>query len=125
MLHFSYRSCSEMAQLFQCMFPDSQIAKKFSIGKTKCSYLASFGRAPYFKTMLLERVKTSRDYVVLFDESLNKTVQEKQLDVYVRNWDEGQVKTRFVSAKFLGRATADDVLAKLLASLEGLKFFNR
>ena len=45
--------------------------------------------------------------------------------VYVRYWDEGQVQTRFLSAKFLGRATADDVLAKLLASLEGLKFFNR
>jgi len=70
--------------------------------------------------MLLERVKNSHYYVVLFDESLNKTTQEKQLDVYARYWNEGLVITRFLSAEFLGHATADDVLAKLLSSLDGL-----
>ena len=120
MSHFSYRSCSELGDLFHRMFPDSQIAKKFSLGRTKCAYLVSFGLAPYFKNVLLERIKTSQDYVVLFDESLNKTTQGKQLDVYVRYWNDGLVKTRFLSAEFLGHATADDVLAKLLSSLDGL-----
>ena len=83
------------------MFPDSQIAKKFSLGKTKCAYLISFGLAPYFKNLLLERVKNSQDYVLLFDESLNKTTQQKQLDVYVRYWNDGLVKTRFLTAEFI------------------------
>ena len=36
----------------QRMFPDSEIAKQFSLGKDKMSYLINFGLAPYFKTKL-------------------------------------------------------------------------
>ena len=43
-----------------------------------------------------------------------------QLEVYLRYWNDRLVKTRFLSAEFLGHATADDVLAKLLTSLNGL-----
>ena len=33
--HFSYNSCSDLANLFQCMFADSEIPHQFSLGKNK------------------------------------------------------------------------------------------
>ncbi|CAG5135939.1 unnamed protein product [Candidula unifasciata] len=68
------------------MFPDSAIAKKFSLSERKCSYLVSFGLAPYF-TSLLEAKLFKRNFVLLFDESMNKSFQLKQMDFHVRFWD--------------------------------------
>ena len=39
----SFRSCAKKSELFSAMFPDSEIAKKFSCEKTKCTYLICFG----------------------------------------------------------------------------------
>ncbi|CAL1280193.1 unnamed protein product [Larinioides sclopetarius] len=48
--HYSYNSCKDISNLF----PDSKIAEKFSCGPTKCSYLISFGIAPYIKNVLFK-----------------------------------------------------------------------
>jgi len=69
--HYSHHSCDEIGVTFRTMFPDSRIAAKFSCGSNKCSYLVRFGLAPYFKGLLLKRVKESGDIVVMLDESLN------------------------------------------------------
>jgi hypothetical protein len=45
--HESYRSCEGLAELFGSMFPDSQIANKFSLGKDKVRYTIVYGLAPY------------------------------------------------------------------------------
>lgn len=37
--HYSYKSCEDISQLFQVMFPDSQIAARFTCGERKCSYI--------------------------------------------------------------------------------------
>ena len=60
------------------------------------SYLLKFGLAPYFKQVLLEDVKCSPLYVILFDESLNKSTQEKQLHVHVWYWEAGEVHSRYL-----------------------------
>ena len=51
-------------------------------------------------------------YSVLFDESLNKASQSKQMDIHVRYWDEtkNQVSTRYFGSQFMGHASADDML---------------
>ena len=36
--HESYNSCSDLSEIFQRMFFDSEIAAKFSLGKTKSRY---------------------------------------------------------------------------------------
>ena len=36
--HESYNSCSDFSEIFQRMFFDSEIAAKFSLGKTKSRY---------------------------------------------------------------------------------------
>ena len=43
MNNYSYKSCVEKDQLFTSMFPDSSIAQKFQLGKTKASYMKCSG----------------------------------------------------------------------------------
>lgn len=40
-----------MAELFQNIFPDSNVAKKFQLGPSKAKYFANFGIKPYLKDM--------------------------------------------------------------------------
>jgi hypothetical protein len=61
------------------MFPDSNLAKTMSCGETKSMYLSCFGIAPYFKSLVEKTAKTN-PYIVMFDESLNKELQKKQID---------------------------------------------
>jgi len=102
------------------MFPDSNIAQKFSCGETKCAYLARFGLAPHFQQLMIKSLKESGAFVVLFDESLNNVTQSKQLDVHIRTWRNGKVATRFLTSEFMGHATAVDLQESLRSALVGL-----
>ena len=52
------------------MFCDSEIARRFQLGKTKCSYGICHGLAPYVnKDLLLNNDKITSSVVVSFDES--------------------------------------------------------
>ena len=53
--HWSANSCSDISELFKCMFEDSEIVKKFSMGRTKAAYMIIFGLAPYFKDELTKK----------------------------------------------------------------------
>jgi hypothetical protein len=68
------------------MFPDSEIAKKFTCGEKKCAYLACYGLAPHFSDLMREQIRDRDAYVLLFDESLNKKMKRKQMDLHVRFW---------------------------------------
>ena len=73
--HYSSSSSANTGNLFQRMFPDSKIAQNFNCGKTKCSYLISFGLALYFHNILMSKLKQSSvKYVISLDESLNKVL---------------------------------------------------
>ena len=65
MLGFSLRSCDGTSDCFKKMFPDNQIAKKFSLARTKCSYMITYGIAPYFASLLLEDIKHSDNFQFL------------------------------------------------------------
>lgn len=80
------------------MFPDSQIAAKFTCGSRKTSYLCVFGLAEYLKEMLMKAVKGY--FTILFDESLNKKSQSKQMDIHVRYWEGDKVVTRYFGSVF-------------------------
>ena len=60
--HLSFRASSDVGGLFQNMFPDSAIAKKFACSKTKVNYLICFGIALYFKEKLLHKVKQAEGF---------------------------------------------------------------
>ncbi len=121
--HYSYKSCEDTGQLFQSMFPDSKIAASFACGERKCSYLCTFGLAPYFKKLTLADVSKQSVYVMLFDESLNRYLQSKQLDMHVRLWNGSEVKTKYIGSEFMGHSSAQDIAEKMnnLLSEIGIK----
>ena len=69
---FSLRSCIDLNKLLY-MFPDSEIAQKFQLGKTKLK--------------LVKNIVVSPFYTVSFDESMNRVLQNEEMDVQVRYWD--------------------------------------
>ena len=87
--HYSFHSSDDINDLFVTMFPDSAIARQFTCGETKVSYLCTFGLAPYFKSLLTKNVNREDGYVLLFDETLNVKNKMKQMDVHVRFWSGG------------------------------------
>ena len=74
--HLSYRSCLNLNSLFATMFPDSLIAKSFKLSKTKCTYYVVYGLAPHLKELLVQNIKLTPYYSILFDESLNHHLQD-------------------------------------------------
>ena len=106
----SYKSIEDCGKLFYRMFPDSMIAKNFQCGERKTAYVATFGIAPYLQGRLKDHVVDSDYYVLLFDESMNKKTQEKQLDFHVRYRENKHVESHHFTSDFLGHATADDLL---------------
>ena len=49
---YLFNSCQNKNDLFCNMFSDSNIAKNFACGKTKYSYIVTYGLAPYSKSLL-------------------------------------------------------------------------
>ena len=66
------------------MFKDSESAKGFALSRTKCTYLINFGVAPYFRQELINSIKTSPHFAVSFDKSLNRVLQDDQIDIQIR-----------------------------------------
>ena len=127
MSHMSFNASSNTDKLFSHMFPDSAIAREFRCGKTKCTYLIRFGLAPYFKREVLSKVMDTRTvYVVSFDESLNKILQEEQMDLLLRFWDNerDKVVTRYFDSVFLGHARSVDLLKNFKIGLSKLTSSN-
>ena len=106
------------------MFPDSQIAQKFACGQTKCSYLIRFGLAPYFEKEVLDMVtKPENLCVVSFDESFNNIIQQEQMDLILRSWDEERKRVvgRYFGSQFPGHTRAVDLLSKFKSGLSKLE----
>ena len=91
------------------MFPDSEIANSFQLAETKSMYIAVHGVAPYIENLLTKRITDSGEYVLLFEESLNKTMQKKQMDLLVRFWDNDKIASRYFNSVLFGHGTAVDL----------------
>jgi len=111
--HYSYKSCENAADIFRTMFPDSDIGKQFTWGERKAAYLATFGIAPHFSSLMKAKIKKESEYVLLFDESLNREIKKSQLDMHVRFWDGNQVKSRYLTSFFMGHHTAEQMHEKV------------
>ena len=107
--------------LFQQMFQGHPIAETFSCGETKCRYLCQFGLAPHFSSLLKSRISKDSEYVLLFDESMNKKPKNKQLDIHIRLCHHDQVHTRYLTSQFIGYAAATDLLEHFNASTSDLR----
>ncbi|XP_060934782.1 oocyte zinc finger protein XlCOF7.1-like [Limanda limanda] len=85
--------CCLECEMFKEMFPESDIAKTFTCGKDKSGYITKFGLAPYFKQQLVDGVNKAGQFVLMFDESLNQSTKNKQLNVHVRYWEDDRVQS--------------------------------
>nr|XP_042910078.1 uncharacterized protein LOC122271791 [Parasteatoda tepidariorum] len=105
------------------MFADGCIAKQFSCVATKCAYVCSFGLAPYFKGILINELKNVDCYTVLFDETLNQSLQSKQMDMMVRYMGiDNKVCTRCLTSQFMGHGTAENILSSFYKCMnDGLR----
>ena len=104
------------------MFPDSQIAKMFTLGADKARYVINHGIAPYFYEVLKASVNSADFYVISFDESINSVTQTNQVDRSIRYWDSkaNLVKVWFWNSSYLGHRTHKDTLEKFENSITGL-----
>ena len=120
--HFSLRSCEGLGKLFSTFFPDSELAPKFSLGKTKCAYMINFGLEPYFRESLTRDISHSPCYSYSFNGSLNSVLQNCQMDVVIRYLDESNnvTQTWYLNLKFLNRSNAEELLSSICESLTNL-----
>ena len=117
--------------MFQYMFPDSEVAAQFSLGKSKCRYMLLSGIAPHFKSILKKDINTSSFYSVSFDESLNSVIQKCQMDVNIRYWNDStnKVETRYGTSNHLENDLVDvgaatkDLLRKVEVTAERKRKF--
>ncbi|XP_050974815.1 uncharacterized protein LOC127170690 isoform X1 [Labeo rohita] len=112
--HQSYSANEEIGELFQTMFPDSDIAKSFRCGKDKTSYIARFGVADFIKRDLISKV--TGPFVLMS--------KMKQLDLHVRFWESGQVQSRYLGSQFMGHATAEDLMKHVKECVDPLDLRN-
>ena len=77
--HDNYNSCCDLSRLFGRMFLNSDDAKAFTLGKSKCRYTMLYGIAPKFIQKLIFDINSSPFYSY-FDESMNSELQICQMD---------------------------------------------
>ena len=84
--------------------------------------LLNFGLAPYFKDLLLKKIKGSDCFGVSVDESMNKLLLEEQMDVQIRYCNETTkiVHTPFFYSQSLRRLNDKNLFNCLITSLKDL-----
>lgn len=122
--HYSYKACENAGALFQAMFPDSDIAKQFTLGEDKVAYLTVFGIAPYFSSLLKTSARKESGYVLLFDECLNQEMEKCQFDVHLRFWNDSRVTSRYLTSFFTSHRTADSMYEKVETVCSDIGFRN-
>src|SRR5664279_3244476 len=118
MNHLSFRSCKDLNETFRVMFPDSAIAKQFTLSPAKVAYTIVHGLAPYFADELVTSINECSFFVACFDEALNKIAQKGQMDVVIRFWENksNTVATRYLTSDFLGHLPPTQDLVQLIHS---------
>ena len=116
----SGRSNSNKGPLFKAMFPDSDIAARFTLGRSKYHYVMNFGIAEYIKDCLTDAIKASPYFSVSFDESLNEILQKCQMDVVIKYWDskKNEAVSKYFSSTFLGHASAEHLKTAFLSLID-------
>ena len=66
------------------------VSSKFQMGKTNLQYVINHSLFPDFKQMILDEILKSSFMSVLYDESLNESIQKSEMDIHVRYWNEGE-----------------------------------
>ena len=97
------------------------MASMMKLDRKKLRYVINFGIAPFFQDILKEEVASSEWFKTCFDESLNKTIQECEVYLAVRYWDNAndKVQVRFWNLRFLGHTTTHNLVTSFTDGLSG------
>ena len=68
------------------MFPDSNVAEKYSQNETKMKYVTQYGLSPYFHNLLKSDLKGKLSSFKLDETTTSQT--KKQYEGYVQYWSE-------------------------------------
>ena len=114
--------CPHVKPFFGAMFPDSEVAKQYTMSKDKVSYFVRYGIALVFKEELITTLNKSPFYSIGFYESLNHILQDNQMDIHVRFQDseKSQAETRFFTLMFPKKTTTEDLQQELLHGIMNL-----
>ena len=104
------------------MFPDSGIAADFTLSKTKCAYVVKYGVVPWLKENLQKVISESLFYSVSWDESLNRQMQEQQMDLQGRYWcnKTSWAVTRYYGSEFQMHSVHETLSENLLTGIPDL-----
>ena len=111
----SLRLCLELNELLKAVFSDSVIASSFQLNKIKCSYYVNYGLAPFITDLVVKDVRSSPYLLVLFDESFNKVLEQNEMDIQLRYWNDGDdlVKNWYYDSQFLSKLNAENLASSL------------
>ena len=117
---FSDNSVDDFDRVLKRICKTDTVSAQFQMGRTKLHYIINHGIYPYFRRMVLDEILRSPFMTVLFDESLNDSIQKSEMDIHIRYWREGdnRVVVRYWTSMFLGHTRCDDLVA---AINEGVK----
>lgn len=122
MHNIPFQASDHATKLFHRMFPDSEVAKKFSCGHTKTAAIIKEALAPHYLEKAL--IDMSKFFSVMMDESNDKTDKSCIILVRLLDTDEGDVRTRFLDMPIVNIGTAQNLFRALKESLscKGLDF---
>ena len=107
---FTMNSVDDVCDTFQKMFPDSDIATRMRLGRTKATYIANFRILSYVLMLLHDSINKSPVYCLSFDESLHEVTQECEMSLIIRFWDDYNM----AKVRCLGRSVFGHSIAKYL-----------
>jgi hypothetical protein len=113
----SFRSNGNVTNVFSQMFQDSAIAKSMSLGATKTMYLSCFGVAPYLRNLLVDKVK-NESFIMMFDETLNRELQKKQMDYVLRFWSGPTVQSWYLMSDFMGHGATTNIIDSMVSCVD-------
>ena len=120
--NIAFLASDHATMLFHKMFPDSEIARKFSCGRTKTTAIVKEALAPHYLHKTISNM--SNPFSVMMDESNDKT--DKSCIILVRVFDPElrDVRTRFLDMPVVNIGTARNLFEALKSSLtqKGMDF---
>lgn len=79
----SFKSFEDLADALRAAIPDSQILKKFTLGRLKAAILVREALGPYFKRQMLMSIDKRNYFTIQHDETTNDA-GKKELQIAVR-----------------------------------------
>ena len=113
--NLSFQTSDHATKLFRRMFPDSEIAKRFSCGHTKTAAIIKEALAPHYLQKTLHDMSNS--FSILIDESNDRTDKSCIILVRVIDLNVEDIRTRFLDMPVVNVGTARNLFAALKLSL--------